>query len=386
MTKARTERGGRGRWALRAGFQYDTRSRRFAARKAVLVRSTIACLPLILLALLACACERKADPKPAGSAGGPASSASEKPLRIAVAPKGTTHEFWKSVKAGAERAAKAAGNVEITFRGPEREDDREAQISLVQNLIAAKYDAIVLAPLDDQALVGPVKQATAAGIPVVIIDSGLKAEAGKDFVSFVATDNYLGGKLAGKRLAEAMGGKGKAMLLRYLEGSASTAQREQGFIDAIKEAGGIELIDPKRYAGATRATAQEAADNLIASNQGFTGVFCPNEPSTFGMVLALRNRSLLGKVAFVGFDASDAALEALRNGEMQGLVLQNPIRMGEMGVRAAVDHLRKKPVERLIDTGVRLVTKENLQTPETLELIGAAPVPPTAPAKAPGGP
>lgn len=306
----------------------------------------------------------------AGLAPRPSDSPASGPtLRIAVVPKGTSHEYWKSVHAGAMKAQKELGGVEITFRGPEREDDREQQVSLVQNLISAKYDAIVLAPLDDTALVEPVKDATAAHIPVVIIDSGLKAEAGKDFVSFVATDNYKGGKLAGDQLAKAMGGKGKAILLRYLEGSASTLERERGFIDAIKQHKDIELIDPRRFGGPTRATAQEAAENLLSRYSDITGVFACNEPTTFGMLLALRDRGMAGKVKFVGFDSGEAFIEALGQGQMDGFVVQSPVRMGYLGVKAAVDHIRGKSVEKGIETGVTLVTKENVTKPEIKELL-----------------
>lgn len=239
-------------------------------------------------------------------------------------------------------------------------------------LVSSKYDAIVLAPLDDKALVGPVKDAAAAGIPVVIVDSGLQAEAGKDFVSFVATDNYKGGQLAAQRMVKSLGGdaaKGRVLMLRYQEGSASTAQREQGFADEIAKAKGITFIDPKRYAGATRATAQEAAENLLASNADLQGVYCPNESSTFGMLLALRSRGLAGKVNFVGFDSSEGLVQAMTAGEIDGLVVQNPMRMGYLGVKTALDHLRGVKAEKSIDTGCALVTKENMGTPDMQELL-----------------
>ena len=200
----------------------------------------------------------------------------------------------------------------------------------------------MLAPLDDKALVAPVKQATEAKIPVIIIDSGLDAQVGKDYVSFVATDNEKGGQLAGEKMGSLLGGKGKVLMLRYQEGSASTTLREKGFADAVTKFPGITLIDPKRYAGATRATAQEAAENLLLANTDIQGVFCPNESSTYGMLLAIRSRGLAGKVKFVGFDASDAAVDAMRKGELDGLVLQNPVRMGYLGVKTAVEHLRRQ--------------------------------------------
>lgn len=307
-------------------------------------------------------CERAPTPAPA-------TPAKTGPLRVAVVPKGTTHDFWKSVHAGAKKAEKELGNVTITFQGPTKEDDRDQQVSLVQNLIAANYDAIVLAPLDDKALVGPVRDATAAKIPVVIIDSDLAAAAGEDFVSFVATDNLQGGRLAGKRMGQALAGQGKVLLLRYQEGSASTELRERGFVEAVSEYHGIRLIDPKRYAGATRASAQDAAENLLVANPDVAGIFCPNESSAYGMLLALKSRGIAGKVTFIGFDASDAALAALRDGQMEAIVLQNPIRMGYLGVMTAVNHVRGQRVELRIDTGVMLVDRANIETPEAKELL-----------------
>lgn len=320
------------------------------------------------LALAACAaillgCDSKAPPTPPP----PTPPAAQAKPVIAVIPKGTTHDFWKSVRTGAERAGQEFGAT-VTFRGPEREDDREQQVALVQNTLSAKPSAIVLAPLDHQALVAPVRQAHDAKVPVVIIDSALDGKASTDFATLVATDNEAGGRLAGAALARRIGGKGRVLILRYLEGSASTTQREEGCIAALRESAGIEVVDPKRYAGATRASAQEAAENLLASQTNIDAVFCPNEPSTFGMLLALRARGLAGKVAFVGFDASDAAVEALRSGQVHALVLQNPIRMGYLGVKTALDVLQGRPVAPFVDTGVMLVTLDNLDKPEAKEL------------------
>jgi len=316
-------------------------------------------------------CDRQ-PAAPTGSnavATGPAAAQPNR-LRIAVIPKGTTHDFWKSVHAGAVKAQRELGNVELIFRGPEKEDDREQQISLVQNFVSSRVSGIVLAPLDDQALLPAVRQATAAGIPVVIIDSGLAGEAGRDFVSFAATNNYQGGQLAGQRIGEVLEGRGRVLLLRYQEGSASTVERERGFVEALAGFPDIELVDPKRYAGPTRATAQEAAENLLtAHGSAVQAVFCPNESSTFGMLLALRSRNLSGKIRFVGFDASPGLVEALRQGELDGLVVQNPLKMGYVGVKTAVEAVNGQTVPAQQDTGVVLVTRENMNQPEYQDLL-----------------
>ncbi len=292
-------------------------------------------------------------------------------ITIAVIPKGTTHEFWKSIHAGAVKAARELG-VEIIWKGPLKEDDRDGQISVVQDFISRSVSGIVLAPLDDTALRSPVADATRAGIPVVIIDSDLK---GQEYISFIATDNYLGGKLAGQKMVDLLKGKGRVILLRYQEGSASTAKREQGFLDAVAEAGGITVISSNQYGGATTETAYRASENLLAplkgpgSALGIDGIFCPNESTTFGMLRALEDEGFAGRVKFVGFDSSTKLVEALRDGKLQALVVQAPFRMGYLGVKTMVGYLKGEKVEKKVDTGVTLVTRETMDDPEVSQLL-----------------
>jgi ribose transport system substrate-binding protein len=295
--------------------------------------------------------------------------AAAEPMQIAVIPKGTTHSFWKSVEAGARKAGAELG-VTILWRGPLKEDDRAQQIGLVQQFIASKVSGIVLAPLDATALVAPVRSAQQKGIPVVIIDSGLKGDAGKDFVSLVATDNRRGGELGGEELARLLKGKGKVVLLRYAEGSASTMEREDGFLAAIARHPGIEVTVKNRFGGATVSLAQDAAMNLVDRIREADAVFCPNESSTQGMLLALRQTGLAGKKIFVGFDASPALLAALGKGEIQALVAQNPARMGYLGVKTMVAQLRGEKVETRVDTGCALITAANRNDPEIKALLG----------------
>jgi ribose transport system substrate-binding protein len=289
-------------------------------------------------------------------------------LKIAVIPKGTTHAFWKSVEAGAEAAGKESG-AEILWKGPLKEDDRAGQIGIVQQFTADKVSAIVLAPLDDQALTSPVAAATAKGIPVVIIDSALKGEAGKDFVGLVATDNHKGGELAGERLGKLLNGKGKVVLLRYAEGSASTMAREAGFMDAIKKFPGIQVISDNQYAGATQSEAQTKAMQMVDTLKQADGVFTPNESSTAGMRNALKQIGVSGKIKFVGFDASSELIDALKAGEVDALVAQNPTKMGYEGVKAAIDKIKGKTIPAVTDTGAVVIDKANLETPEIEKLL-----------------
>ncbi len=297
--------------------------------------------------------------------------------RIAVIPKGTTHVFWKSIHAGAvkaEQELKDSGlEVEVIWKGPLKEDDRESQIRVVEDFVTRGVSGIVLAPLDDVALRMSVKDAVNNGIPVVIIDSGLKSE---DYTSFVSTDNEIGGRKGGERLAEILDGKGKVIMLRYQEGSASTMKREQGFLDVLKEKyPEIEVVSANQYGGATTESAYIASENLLAplraSDGGLTidGIFCPNESTTFGMLRALQDSGLAGKVKYVGFDSSDRLVQAMENDEIHGLVLQDPINMGYLGVKMMVAHLRGEQVDKRIDTGSSVATPENMDDPKIKNLL-----------------
>ena len=290
-------------------------------------------------------------------------------LKIAVIPKGTTHIFWKSVEAGAKQAGKELG-VEIIWKGPLKENDRAQQIAIVEQFVTEGVSGIVLAPLDNTALQRPVASAMEKKIPVVIFDSGLKGEAGKDYVSFVSTDNKKGGNLGGDHLAKLLAGKGNVVLLRYQVGSASTMEREEGFLEAMHMVKGLKITVDNRYAGATVGEAKTASMNIVDKLKEANGIFCPNESSTFGMLLALRQMNLAGKIRFVGFDTSPPLIEALQSGEIDALVAQDPTLMGYQGVKTIVAKLQGKDVPKTIDTGVRLITRENLNTPEIKKLLG----------------
>ena len=301
-----------------------------------------------------------------------ASAAGSKSFTIAVIPKGTTHEFWKSIHAGAVRAqrelAASGDSVSLVWKGPMREDDREQQVQVVEGFVSEGVSGIVLAPLDNRGLVRPVEEARHAGVPTVIIDSGLETDS---IVSFVATDNRKGGALAADRLGELLGGKGKALLLRYAEGSASTEDREKGFLDELHaKFPAIQLVSADQYAGPTRETAKRASENVLNRFGGdLQGIFTVNESSTIGMLLALQDINKAGKVHFIGFDSSPILLTAMRSHQLDGLVIQDPMKMGYLGVKTMVDHLRGRSVARRIDTGVTLVTPANIDSAGVKDLV-----------------
>lgn len=293
--------------------------------------------------------------------------------QIAVVPKGTTHEFWKSIHAGAIKAkqelAARGVDVQIIWKGPLKEDDREQQVQVVENFIGRQVSAIVLAPLDKRGLVAPVEAAVRGKIPVIIIDSALESKAP---ASFVATDNREGGRIAARHLGQLLGGKGNAIMLRYAVGSASTEEREEGFLEVMKkDFPDIKLLSTDQHAGATRDSAKRASENLLNRyGKQLNGVFASNESAASGMLLALRDAGLGGgKVKFVAFDSGETINAGLKAGDIAGFVVQNPLRMGYLGVKTAVAVLRGEKVEALIDTGVGFVTKENMANPDIADLV-----------------
>ena len=335
-----------------------------------------------------------------GCGGGSASSG----YRIAVIPKGLTHEFWKSIHRGAERAAadlKAQGvEVEVLWDGPHKEDDAADQIQIVQTMVGRGINGLVLAPQSSKQMVSPVRDVKDRGIPVVIIDSGLdRDELAKNpdlIAKYVATDNYNGGKLAAIRLLKVLQEQGnkapKVLLFAYAKDSESTEQREQGFLDHVravrdaqKKAGQPTLTilseDVKQYAGATVNDAQKNAGPIINRFRegGIDGIFAVNESATNGMLLALEAAELTKdddktdrkRVRLVGFDSSQPLLAGVRRGVIDGLVIQDPYRMGYLGVWMVVQHLRGNDVapdgNKDLSTGEYVLTKENLDAEETRE-------------------
>ncbi len=286
--------------------------------------------------------------------------------RVMVVPKGQTHDFWQGVRAGVEAysddAATEGVGLEIYWEGPLHENDVEEQIRIVKSCVRRSVDGVLLAPLDRQMLVGPVEEVSEAGIPVVIIDSGLDSDT---FVSFVATDNRKGGELAGQKLGELLGGRGKVIMLRYQKGSASTHNREEGFLEVIgSQYPDVEVISADVYGGATRGSCRLAALGLLR-RMGDTvqGIFCPNEPTTLGMLLALEELEMIDDFQFVGFDATDRLARSLAEGKLQALVVQDPFEIGYAGMRAMVDHLQRKSVQKRIKTGVSLSSPERVDAP-----------------------
>jgi ribose transport system substrate-binding protein len=288
------------------------------------------------------------------------------PLKIAVIPMGTTHEFWKAVHAGALTAARELG-VEIIWKGPLKEDDRNEQIQVVETLAGAGVDALVLSPLDDRALLRPVADARRAGIPTVIFNSALQ---GQEHVAFISTDNFQGGVMAARALGRLREGRGRLILMRLKEGVEGTTKREEGFLSALRaEFPAMVVLSDNQYAGTSTEMAYQTMENLLSRFTGVDAVFTPNESTTFGALRALQDRGLAGQVIHVGFDASDKLIEALGKREIRGLVLQDPFAMGYLSLRTAVAHLRGEPYEKTVATALVLATPENMNEPQVRRLL-----------------
>lgn len=310
--------------------------------------------------------------------------------QIVVIPKGLTHEFWQSIHRGAQRAADDLGEeglrVRIIWDGPLREQDALEQIRIVDRRVCLGVDGIVLAPQHSRTMTAPVERARAEGVPVLIIDSGLADES--LIVKYVATDNYHGGEMAAKHLLDVLKAEGitepKLILLRYAVGSESTEQREQGFLDfaeqyAAEQNMRIEWLSTNQYAGATRDSASRQAAPLISQfGQQVDGIFAPNESSASGVLDVLRSQGLNlaaegngHKVHLMGFDSSQPLLGAVQEGDVDGLILQDPYQMGYLGVWCLIQHLEGRDVRQSqhLSTGEHLITGDNVNDISTLELF-----------------
>ena len=286
--------------------------------------------------------------------------------KIAVIPKGTSHEFWKAVHAGAVKAGRDH-DLEIIWKGPAVEDDRAEQIKVVEQFTTRGVDGIVIAPLDDTALVRPLKEASELGIDVAIIDSGIDWDGG---ITFAATDNRQGGVLAAREMGRRLEGRGKVVALRYIEGSASTTNREEGFLETIRaEFPDITVISDNLYGGATLEGCVKSAENLLDRFQEFDGAFAPCEPVTVAFMRTLDDAGRKKSTILVGFDASESLVVGLRDGKVDALVVQDPFAMGEKAVTAIAERWNGGVVESRIDTGCGVITPENMDTPESIRLL-----------------
>ena len=320
---------------------------------------------VVLLAFLL-GCGKKPEettPAPA-TKGAPAVTKAEAKYKIAVVPKGTAHAFWKTVEAGASSAGDEFG-AKILWKGPAEETDVAGQTAIIEDFINQKVDAIVMAACDAKALVPKVQAAIKAGIPVITIDSGIASD---DALSFVATDNVKGAAEAAKKLAELIGDEGEVGIIPFVKGAATSDMRESGFKDEIAKHSKIKIVSTL-YSQSDVQKGMSATENMLTANKNLKGIFAANEPGAVGAAQALKGRNMEGKVKLVAFDGADAEITGLKSGIIQALIVQNPFKMGYEGVKAAVAAIKKEQVEKRIDTGVAVITKDNMDTPEMQKIL-----------------
>jgi len=284
---------------------------------------------------------------------------------IGVVPKSVNTIFWITVQAGAMAAGKDL-DVEIEWNGPAVEAEFSRQIQILDSMITRRVDGIALAVGDRKALVQTVERAAAAGVPLVVFDSGVDTDK---YVTYIATDNYAGGQMAAHTLAKLVGGRGAVAMMRNSPGSYSTMDRERGFLDVLgKEYPGMRVV-AEQFGVADRAKSMTAMENILSAHPNLDGLFASAEPCSVGAALALKSRGLGGKVKFVAFDSSDAMIEDLKGGVMHAMVVQDPFRMGYEAVTTVVEKLRGKTPPRQIDLPATVVDLSNLDQPEIRKLV-----------------
>lgn len=297
------------------------------------------------------------------------SSVSETPSAakhvIAVIPKLTNTVFWQSVLAGAKAAGRDFG-YDIIWDGPDRETNSARQIEIVDEAIARHVEGVVLAPVDRTGLVPSVDKLAELKIPCVIIDSGLDAV---HFVSFASTDNYQGGVLAAQRMGHVLGGKGNVLVVRHIAGSHATVKRVSGFTDTISnDFPGIKIVESESGQD-TAEIAKKVTAEMLQRHPDVQGLFACNVDVSVGALQALQEAKRTD-VKMVAFDPDKSLLDGLRSGEVSAIIVQDPYKMGYEGLKAVALHNKGQSSPRLIDTGVEVVTSENLTEPKIMRLLG----------------
>ncbi|NLY52820.1 MAG: ABC transporter substrate-binding protein [Firmicutes bacterium] len=290
--------------------------------------------------------------------------AAEKPY-IAMISKGFQHQFWQAVKLGAEMAAEEFG-VEITFEGPESESQVDKQIDMLTAALAKNPDAICIAALDSKAVIPLLEQADAAGIPIIGFDSGVDSDIP---LATAATDNYAAGGIAADNLAELIGYEGEVAVIVHDQTSHTGVMRRDGFVDRIKEAyPNITIVDIQ-YGGGDHLRSTDLAKAIIQAHPNLKGFFGGNEGSAIGVINAVIEMNMQGKIVIAGFDSGRLQLDAIRSGVMAGAVTQNPVGIGYEAVKAAYMAIKGEPVEKTIDTGCYWFNKDNMDADHIKPLL-----------------
>lgn len=282
---------------------------------------------------------------------------SHRPI-IAVIPKASADIFWQSVHAGAAKGG-LENNVDIVWDGPPNETDIAGEMKIMETMIDRRVDAIAVAPSDRSAFKIVVDRAMNAGIPVIIYDSGIDT---KHYVTFVATDNYLGGEMGARRMGEVLHGRGKIVMVKTVPGGASTMAREDGFRrELAARYPAIQILD-ERFGMAMISESRNVTENMLTAHPDLNGIFSSNESGSEGAAQTLKSRD--SHIKLVGFDSSPMLLTLINEGWIDSLIIQDPFRMGETAVAEAVKALRKEKTPKEIFLPPRVVNSTNINDPD----------------------
>ena len=293
-----------------------------------------------------------------------AGSASAAERRVTYIQGLTGNPFYTTVACGGAAAAKQLG-VRFSAQGP-RQFDPALQTRVLNAVMAAHPDAIMISVDDPAAMVPALLQAKQQGIKIVTIDGDTNRD---DLaVTNIQSDNVKGGMLAGKQMAELLGGKGEVMALNNAPGTDVSSQRLDGFKEAIRQFPGITFLGVQ-YSGNQTAKAAALVSSTVAAHPHLAGVFAITTNNTEGAVTGVREAQGTGRIKVVGFDTSDPIVDDIRKGLVSADVVQFPYGVGEIGLQSAVAALDGKPVERQIRTPFTLATPSNIDTPEVQHFV-----------------
>lgn len=289
----------------------------------------------------------------------------DKTIKIALVTKMVDSTYWQTVLKAAEAKAEALGNVEITHLGPPTEADIDKQVQIIETCITDKYDGIILAACDKDALVDPVQKAKDAGIPVVMIDSGISEDI---YDAFLATNNVQAGADCAKLMCELIGDTGEIAIVNFAAGTQTAVDREVGFTEEIKQNHPNVSIVGVQYCDSDPTKAANQATDFMSANPDLKGIWGANDQSAVGVAQAVKEQ---GKdIMVVGFDNSDDIKSGLESGTIKGTAVQMPTAMGSVGVQLVVDILAgNPPADKAVDTGVTIITSENYKEEEMQKIL-----------------
>jgi ribose transport system substrate-binding protein len=289
----------------------------------------------------------------------------QKQRRIAVIPKGTANVFWQSVHAGAATAGQEF-HEEILWDGPPKETDYSRQLEIFDSMLNRHVDGVVVAAADNTILNASLDRAARENVPVVVFDSGVDST---NYVTFVATNNYEGGRLAARKLGQLLNGKGSIAMMKNAPGSLSTMDRERGFKEVIAKEFPALAIVAEQYSMSDRAKGMMAVENILTAHPELDGIFASSEPSSVGAAQALKSHGFAGKIKLVAFDSSEGLVEGLNTGVIDALVAQDPFKIGYEAVKAVTEKLNGKTPRKTVDLSAVVITKGDLDRPEIKQLL-----------------